>query len=71
MQTLIGFMGGAEEFERRLDYIFIPNTSEQSLDDNGAGITTIMNIGYDQLNILDQQYELTRCKKRAGLCDSV
>lgn len=38
-------MGGASEFERRLDYIFTPNTSEQNLGANGAGITTIMNIG--------------------------
>ncbi|KAJ9130912.1 Glycosyl hydrolase [Pleurostoma richardsiae] len=45
MQTLIDFMGGAAEFERRLDYIFQPNTSEQDLSANGAGITTIMNIG--------------------------
>lgn len=45
MQTLIEFMGGATEFERRLDYIFLPNTSEQNLGDNGAGINTLMNIG--------------------------
>ncbi|KAF2159441.1 glycoside hydrolase family 92 protein [Zasmidium cellare ATCC 36951] len=45
MQTLIEFMGGNAEFERRLDYIFQPNTSEQSLGANGAGINTIMNIG--------------------------
>lgn len=24
----------------------MPNTSEQNLNENGAGITTIMNIGY-------------------------
>ncbi|KAK5698969.1 hypothetical protein LTR97_006618 [Elasticomyces elasticus] len=45
MQTLIQFMGGAADFERRLDYIFLPNTSEQDLGANGAGITTLMNIG--------------------------
>ena len=46
METLIHFMGGKDEFERRLDYIFVPNTSEQDLSANGAGITTIMNIGF-------------------------
>ncbi|CAN8095877.1 unnamed protein product [Discula destructiva] len=45
METLIDFMGGQSEFERRLDYIFVPNTTEQNLNENGAGITTIMNIG--------------------------
>ncbi|KAK8058436.1 alpha-mannosidase [Apiospora phragmitis] len=45
MQSLIEHMGGETEFERRLDYIFQPNTSEQDLNANGAGITTIMNIG--------------------------
>ncbi|KAI0470744.1 glycosyl hydrolase [Xylariaceae sp. FL0804] len=45
METLIGFMGGETEFERRLDYIFMPNTSQQDLSANGADITTIMNIG--------------------------
>lgn len=45
METLIQFMGGEDEFERRLDYIFMPNTGEQNLGANGAGITTIMNIG--------------------------
>lgn len=65
METLIQFMGGETEFERRLDYIvsalkisiaigdilvltfgqFVPNTSEQDQGTNGAGITTIMNIG--------------------------
>ncbi|KAM0820208.1 putative Glycosyl hydrolase [Seiridium cardinale] len=44
-QSLIEKMGGLVEFERRLDYIFQPNTSEQDLSANGAGITTIMNIG--------------------------
>ena len=45
METLIQFMGGNDEFERRLDYIFVANTSEQDLGANGAAITTIMNIG--------------------------
>lgn len=45
MQTLIQFMGGSDMFERRLDHIFMPNTAEQDLGANGAGITTIMNIG--------------------------
>ncbi|KAK7967859.1 glycosyl hydrolase [Apiospora aurea] len=45
MQSLIQYMGEETEFERRLDYIFQPNTSEQNLEANGAGITTIMNIG--------------------------
>lgn len=46
MKTLIDFTGGADEFERRLDYIFLANTSEANLGSNGVGITTIMNIGY-------------------------
>lgn len=46
MQTLVEFMGGPDDFEKRLDYIFVPGTSEQDLADNGAGITTIMNIGF-------------------------
>ncbi|KAK5096204.1 hypothetical protein LTS08_007810 [Lithohypha guttulata] len=45
LETLIDFMGGAAGFEQRLDYIFQPNTSQQNLGANGAGITTIMNIG--------------------------
>lgn len=45
METLIQFMGGKDEFERRLDYMFMANTSEQDLGANGASITTIMNIG--------------------------
>ncbi|KAF2774055.1 glycosyl hydrolase [Teratosphaeria nubilosa] len=64
MQTLIAFMGGAGEFERRLDYIFQPGTAEQSLGDNGAGITTIMNIGNEpdfatpyEYNYINKQYK--------------
>lgn len=45
MQTLIEFMGGPADFESRLDYIFLPNTSQTNLGANGLDITTIMNIG--------------------------
>lgn len=45
METLIQFMGGPASFEQRLDYIHMPNTSEQNLGANGAAITSIMNIG--------------------------
>lgn len=45
VQTLISFMGGAASFESRLDYIMQPNTTQQNLGANGAGIDTIMNIG--------------------------
>ncbi|KXT04793.1 hypothetical protein AC578_9661 [Pseudocercospora eumusae] len=45
MKSLITHMGGPQDFERRLDYIFLANTSEQNLQDNGAAISTIMNIG--------------------------
>jgi hypothetical protein len=38
-------MGGVDEFESRLDYIFLPNTSQANLGPNGAGINTLMNIG--------------------------
>lgn len=64
MQTLIQFMGGPTEFERRLDYIFQPNTSEQNLGANGAAITTIMNIGNEpdfatpyEYNYINKQYK--------------
>ncbi|EMC98467.1 glycoside hydrolase family 92 protein [Baudoinia panamericana UAMH 10762] len=64
MQTLIQFMGGSAEFERRLDYIFQPNTSEQNLGANGAGITTLMNIGNEpdfatpyEYNYVGKQYK--------------
>ncbi|KAL4931249.1 uncharacterized protein BDV17DRAFT_257467 [Aspergillus undulatus] len=45
VETLIDFMGGIEAFEARLDLMFKPNTSVQPLGPNGAGITTLMNIG--------------------------
>jgi len=51
MDTLIEFMGGKDEFERRLDHIFQPNSSQQDLGVNGAGIDTLMNIGYVELSL--------------------
>ncbi|KAI6899081.1 alpha-1,2-mannosidase, putative subfamily [Hortaea werneckii] len=64
METLIDFMGGPDEFERRLDYIHMPNTSEQNLGANGAAISTIMNIGNEpdfatpyQYNYINKQYK--------------
>ncbi|KAJ9396215.1 CAZyme family GH92 [Paecilomyces variotii] len=45
METLVEFMGGPTTFESRLDLMFKPNMSQQSLGANGAGITTLMNIG--------------------------
>ena len=57
-------MGGATAFESRLDYIFQPNTSQQNLGANGAGIDTIMNIGNEPdfgipylYNYLNKQYK--------------
>lgn len=44
-ESVIRLMGGTEDFESRLDYIFLPNTSQTNLGANGVGITTIMNIG--------------------------
>lgn len=67
MQTLITFMGGPDEFERRLDYIFQPNTSEQDLGANGAAINTLMNIGNEpdfatpyEYNYLNKQWKSVR-----------
>ena len=45
METLIELMGGPESFEQRLDYVFVPYTSQADLGANGAGVNTIMNIG--------------------------
>lgn len=45
METLVEFMGGPDQFEERLDYVFVPYTSQADLGPNGAGINTIMNIG--------------------------
>ncbi|KAH5104655.1 hypothetical protein HBH72_063640 [Parastagonospora nodorum] len=44
MARLIELMGGPDEFESRLDYIFQPNTSGVDLGVNGLGITTINNV---------------------------
>lgn len=64
MKTLIEFMGGEEEFERRLDYIFTPGTSEQNLKVNGLGVDTLMNIGNEpdfatpyEYNYINKQYK--------------
>jgi putative alpha-1,2-mannosidase len=46
MQTMIEYMGGEGQYERRLDYMFETNSSQQDLGVNGAGINTLMNIGY-------------------------
>ncbi|OJJ48684.1 hypothetical protein ASPZODRAFT_158344 [Penicilliopsis zonata CBS 506.65] len=45
VETLIELMGGLETFESRLDKMFEPGVAVQDLGDNGAGITTLMNIG--------------------------
>jgi putative alpha-1,2-mannosidase len=50
MRTMIEYMGGEEEFEKRLDYMFEANSSQQDLGVNGAGINTLMNIGYVDSN---------------------
>lgn len=58
-------MGGSDTFDSRLDMMvrcmrvvvvetnnvvqFKPNMAIQDLGDNGAGITTLMNIGYVEL----------------------
>ncbi|KAK5137294.1 hypothetical protein LTR08_000264 [Meristemomyces frigidus] len=64
METLIQSMGGPDEFERRLDYIHLPDTSEQNLGANGAAITSIMNIGNEPdfatpylYNYINKQYK--------------
>lgn len=41
---MIELMGGAQHFEERLDYVFLPNTSGVDLGANGLGITTINNV---------------------------
>jgi len=63
-ETLIDFMGGTANFESRLDYIFMPNTSQQNLGANGAGISTIMNVGNEPdfatpylYNYVNKQYK--------------
>ncbi|KAL2838781.1 glycosyl hydrolase family 92-domain-containing protein [Aspergillus pseudodeflectus] len=64
MKTLIDLMGGPETFEARLDLVFKPNTSVQPLGPNGAGITTLMNIGNEPdfatpylYNYINKQYK--------------
>ncbi|KAH8898598.1 glycosyl hydrolase [Thozetella sp. PMI_491] len=64
MESLVAKMGGDAEFERRMDHIFQPNTSEQNLFGNGAGITSIMNIGNEPdfatpylYNYVNKQYK--------------
>ncbi|PVH93969.1 glycoside hydrolase family 92 protein [Periconia macrospinosa] len=44
VERMIELMGGTAHFERRLDYVFQPNTSGVDLGVNGLGITTINNI---------------------------
>lgn len=44
MSRVITLMGGPSHFEKRLDYVFQPNTSGVDLGVNGLGITTINNI---------------------------
>ncbi|CAG8024975.1 unnamed protein product [Penicillium salamii] len=46
VKSLIEFMGGEKTFESRLDLMFKPNMSVQDLGANGAGISTLMNIGF-------------------------
>ncbi|PCG95416.1 Alpha-1,2-mannosidase, putative [Penicillium occitanis (nom. inval.)] len=45
VESLIDFMGGTAMFESRLDKMFEPGVAKQNLGANGAGITTLMNIG--------------------------
>lgn len=64
LETWIGFMGGTVNFKSRLDYIFLPNTSQQNLGANDAGISTIMDLGNEPdfatpylYNYLNKQYK--------------
>ncbi|KAL2835019.1 glycosyl hydrolase family 92-domain-containing protein [Aspergillus cavernicola] len=64
MQTLIDLTGGPDTFEARLDLMFKPNTSIQPLGPNGAGISTLMNIGNEPdfatpylYNYINKQYK--------------
>ncbi|QGA21677.1 hypothetical protein EYB26_009388 [Talaromyces marneffei] len=45
VETLIDFMGGPFTFDSRLDKMFEPGVAKQNLGVNGAGVTTLMNIG--------------------------
>ncbi|KAI1825750.1 glycoside hydrolase family 92 protein [Xylaria intraflava] len=64
MENIIQLMGGVDEFEKRLDYIFLPNTSQADLGANNAGINTLMNIGDEpdfatpyHYNYINRQYK--------------
>ncbi|KAJ5549124.1 hypothetical protein N7513_006358 [Penicillium frequentans] len=64
VETLIKFMGGSETFDSRLDMMFKSNMAIQDLGDNGAGITTLMNIGNEPdfatpylYNYINKQYK--------------
>ena len=64
MASLIAFMGGNDTFEKRLDTMFIPGLATQNLGVNGAGITTIINIGNEPdfatpylYNYINRQYK--------------
>ncbi|CAK1362421.1 hypothetical protein CB0940_02327 [Cercospora beticola] len=73
MSTLIEFMGGPSEFERRLEYIFDPTSGEEDLGANGAGITTIMNIGNEpdfatpyEFHYINKQTKSVRYSRELG-----
>ncbi|KAI2642292.1 glycoside hydrolase family 92 protein [Xylaria nigripes] len=64
MKQMIQMMGGVKDFETRLDYIFLPNTSQVNLGANAAGVTSLMNIGDEpdfatpyHYNYINKQYK--------------
>ncbi|GIJ87566.1 hypothetical protein Asppvi_006476 [Aspergillus pseudoviridinutans] len=74
METLIDFMGGPDTFEARLDAMFKPNLSVQDLGANGAGITTLMNIGNEPdfatpylYNYINKQAKSVQISRSLGL----
>ncbi|PKX91959.1 glycosyl hydrolase 92 [Aspergillus novofumigatus IBT 16806] len=74
METLIDFMGGPATFEARLDTMFKPNLSVQNLGANGAGITTLMNIGNEPdfatpylYNYINKQAKSVQMSRSLGL----
>ncbi|KAF4222888.1 hypothetical protein CNMCM8980_006619 [Aspergillus fumigatiaffinis] len=74
METLIDFMGGPDTFEARLDTMFKPNLSVQNLGANGAGITTLMNIGNEPdfatpylYNYINKQAKSVQMSRSLGL----
>ncbi|GFF50725.1 uncharacterized glycosidase Rv0584 [Aspergillus udagawae] len=74
METLIDFMGGPDTFEDRLDTMFKPNLSVQDLGANGAGITTLMNIGNEPdfatpylYNYINKQAKSVQMSRSLGL----